>query len=263
MSQIVPRRPDELSRVSQIVRYCQYAVSSQVGSYLHQPIKGDPIGCVLQHIVVNQDDHVTKTIASGPHVQGVDPYPERGITQVIPAQRHDDSSQDEDRGGSLATILRTAYKDDPEFAEKFGCVGTAASTGATVTTQKRRRPRRNQPVAGKGASLAGPGKPGNTDGTHRNKRQKQSRKGKEKADNSEDEDEDDGPSPETSKNRKKPADDLPWSCPYTWNISGSKKDTMSSTCYPKYKKRTRCKWKNYLEFVYIDRGKGGSLDVRT
>ncbi|EGY23105.1 uncharacterized protein VDAG_04543 [Verticillium dahliae VdLs.17] len=294
--------------MSQIVRYCQYAVSSQVESYLHQPIKDDPIGCVLQHIVVNQDDHVTKTIASGPHVQGVDPYPERGITQVIPAQRHDDSSQDEDRGGSLATILRTAYKDDPEFAEKLVasvqqlpvrerrfleapgdfipgstspiddsvtetdefsdaeasesvCHGTPHTDGHSRRhcNDSEETPTSSQSAnCGKGASSAGPGKPGNTDGTYRNKRQKQSRKGKEKADNSEDEDEDDGPSPETSKNRKKPADDLPWSCPYTWNISGSKKDTMSSTCYPKYKKRTRCKWKNHLEFVHTDRGKGGS-----
>ncbi|KAF3346086.1 Cation transport regulator-like protein 2 [Verticillium dahliae VDG2] len=225
-----------------------------------------------------------------------------------PSVIDDDSSQDEDRGGSLATILRTAYKDDPEFAEKLVasvqqlpvrerrfleapgdfipgstspiddsvtetdefsdaeasesvCHGTPHTDGHSRRhcNDSEETPTSSQSAnCGKGASSAGPGKPGNTDGTYRNKRQKQSRKGKEKADNSEDEDEDDGPSPETSKNRKKPADDLPWSCPYTWNISGSKKDTMSSTCYPKYKKRTRCKWKNHLEFVHTDRGKGGS-----
>ncbi|KAG7107874.1 hypothetical protein HYQ46_012328 [Verticillium longisporum] len=111
---------------------------------------------------------------------------------------------------------------------------------------------------GKDASSAGPERPRNIDGTHRNKRQKRSRKGKERADDSEDEDEDDGAPPETSKNRKKPADDLPWSCPYSWNVSGSGKDTMSSTCYPKYKKRTRCAWKNHLESIHTNRGKGGS-----
>ncbi|EEY18894.1 predicted protein [Verticillium alfalfae VaMs.102] len=99
MSQITPHRPRKLFRMSPVVSYrphklhpdCQYAFSSEVTKYVKQPIKDDPIGCVLQHIFLNQDDHVTKTIASRPHVQAGDLYPERSITQVIPAQRRTSS----------------------------------------------------------------------------------------------------------------------------------------------------------------------------